>query len=188
MKRIFFLTGLLLIGMTSLFSQNQPIEVKSIDVGIYNAVPIVNYSDLVIYGIGLHGGVDLGLGFVDEDSFLDGFTFSPDLALSHEFPKISNISLLMDLLWQIEAGYEFEIISKKLYFTPTIAYGGLVHIVNGDAGFGAFYDSVIGASLNFSYKLSDKFGIFLSPAYQLFLEEENQGHQILVPAGLRIYL
>lgn len=188
MKKIFFITGLILFGLSSAFSQSQLIEFKSIDAGAYNAVPIVNYSDLVTYGIGLHGGVDLALGITDEESFLSGFTFSPDLAVSYEFPKISNISLLIDLLWQIEIGYEFEFIPEKLFFAPGLVYGGLVHIADGAPGFGIYYDSTMGATLNISYKFSDNLGVYLSPAYQFFLEDSDHGQQILIPAGIRVYL
>ncbi len=188
MKKIFFITGLLLLGINSAFSQNHLIEFKSIDAGAYNAVPIVNYSDLVTYGIGLHGAVDLALGVVDEESFLGGIIISPDFALSYEFPKISSISLLIDLLWQIEIGYEFEFIPEQLFFAPSLAYGGMVHIADGAPGFGIYYDSTMGASLNISYKFSDNLGVYLNPAYQFFLEDSDHGQQILIPVGIRIYL
>ena len=186
MKKLLIISFFLLLVIGSLFSQ--VVRIKSVDVGIMNAIPIVNYSDLVSYGIGLHSGFEMGLGSGEKGSFIEKITFSPEIALTYEIPKVDSISLLFDLLWQIEIGFELEFIPDTFYFTPAFVYGGLTHIVDGDNGFGVYYDSVIGASLNFSYRFSDRLGVYLSPAYQFFLEEENHGHQILVSVGLRIYL
>ncbi|MBN2656738.1 MAG: hypothetical protein JXR86_06740 [Spirochaetales bacterium] len=176
------------MGISSLFSQ--VVRIKSVDVGVMNAIPIVNYSDLVSYGVGLQAGLDLGFGSGDKGSFWENINLSPDLALTYELPVIDSISLILDLLWQLEIGYELEFIPDTFYFTPSFVYGGILHFVNDDnLGFGVFYDSAMGVSLNFNFRFSDRLGVFICPSYQVFLEEDvNHGQQILIPAGLRIYL
>ena len=187
MKKIaFFFIILLIFGISPAFSQSGGMGLESVDAGVMNAIPIINYSDLVSYGIGIHSGLNLGLGI--ENSVLGNIVIAPEIGFTYEFVKVDAISTLFDLLWQVGVGYDLELISSSLFFTPVLSYGGLVHLVDGNTGFAVYYDSLISVSMKFSYMLSENLGVYLNPSYQLFLEDANQGHQILVPLGLRIYL
>lgn len=189
MNKLLLTTLLVLLGFASLYCQSELVDVKSVDVGLMNAVPFGRYADLVSYGVGVHSEVNMGLTRGGKDSLLDRIIMSPGMAITYEIPKVDSISLLMDLLWQIQGGIELELAEGQIIFNPAIAYGGIMHLVqDDDVGSGIYYDSVLGLSLNFTMGLSEKWGVYLSPSYQLFLEEENLGHQILVPAGLRVYL
>lgn len=187
MKKIALLFVILLIlGISPVFSQSGGIGLESVDAGIMNAIPIINYSDLVSYGIGVHGGLNLGLG--GENSILENIVIAPEISFTYEFTRVDTITTLFDLLWQVGVGYDLELISDSLFFTPVLSYGGLVHLVDGNTGFAAYYDSLISVSMRFSYMLSERLGVYINPSYQLFLEDANQGHQILAPLGVRIYL
>ena len=185
-KTAFIFIILLIIVISPVLSQSSGPRIESVDVGALNAIPIINYSDLVAYGIGIHSGLNIGFG--GEGSILEDFVFSPEIGLTYEFAKVDTISMLFDLLWQVGAGYELELINSQLFFTPALSYGGLVHLVDGNTGFAVYYDSLISVSMKFNYMLSESLGVYINPSYQLFLEEVNQGHQILVPLGMRIYL
>ena len=187
MKKIALIFVILLIIVISpVFSQREGLGIESVDAGALNAIPIINYSDLVSYGVGIHSGLNIGFG--GEGSILDDLVLSPEIGLTYEFATVDTISMLLDFLWQVGVGYELELISSQLFFTPALGYGGLVHLVDGNTGFAVYYDSLISVSMKFNYMLSESLGVYINPSYQLFLEEVNQGHQILVPLGMRIYL